>query len=84
MKNIFCICNMLFFVIVVYSQAPKGPGGTNLYLKGECKEILPHVAYKCTYCEDEAGTKNCKEYNCNLTAECTGIKNTKGADEGCR
>jgi hypothetical protein len=79
MKKIICLCNIMFFVTAAYPQLPKGPGGITLYQKGECKTIIPSVAYKCTFCEDEALTKNCKEYDCSLT-ECKESKSSKGSD----
>lgn len=67
---------MLTITTLTYAQLPKSPDGKDLYQKGDCKTILINVKYKCVFCEDEALTKNCKEYNCTLT-ECTESKPAK-------
>ena len=67
---------MLTITTLTYAQLPKSPDGKDLYQKGDCKTILINVKYKCVFCEDEALTKNCKEYDCTLT-ECTESKHAK-------
>lgn len=79
MKILLFLGFTLFINQVVFAQLPTGPGGKTLYQKGDCKTILPNVKYKCVFCEDEALTKNCKEYDCSLT-ECTESKPTKEGD----
>lgn len=74
------LCFLLIASQLLNAQLPTGPDGKPLYQKGECKTILPNVKYKCVFCEDEALTKNCKEYDCSLT-ECKESKSVKGSNE---
>lgn len=76
MKPTLFLCLYFLSVQALYGQLPTGPDGKTLYQKGDCKTILLNVKYKCVFCEDEALTKNCKEYECSLT-ECKEIKNIK-------
>ena len=79
MKKSLLSATMLAISSLLFAQLPKGKDGKDLYQKGECKTILPNVKYKCVFCEDEALTKNCKEYDCSLT-ECKESKNIKATD----
>lgn len=79
MKLQLLLCTALIASQLLNAQLPTGPDGKALYQKGECKTILANVKYKCVFCEDEALTKNCKEYDCSLT-ECKESKTTKGSN----
>jgi hypothetical protein len=79
MKIQLLLCFALMASQLLKAQLPIGPDGKALYQKGDCKTILQNVKYKCVFCEDEALTKNCKEYDCSLT-ECTESKSIKGGD----
>lgn len=84
MKSLKMEKQLLFYCAIVVSQImhgqlPTGSNGKTLYQKGECKTLIPNVSYKCTFCEDEELTKNCKEYDCSLT-ECKESKRSKGSN----
>ena len=79
MKKTFSQLLLFHFSIAAIAQLPKSPDGKTLYQKRDCKTILPNVKYKCVFCEDEALTINCKDYDCSLT-ECKESKSSKPND----
>jgi hypothetical protein len=70
MKIPLLLCSALIASQLLYSQAPKGPGGNSLYKKGDCEKggVNSNI---CIYCEDKELTKNCKEYLCTDNGTCT-------------
>lgn len=85
MKKLFCIYSLILHTITVYSQAPKGPGGSNLFKKGDCERAGVDFNV-CVYCEDKELTKNCKKYWCTDNGTCTEapLKQTNGLLEADR
>jgi len=70
MKIPLLLCSALIASQLLYSQAPKGPGGNSLYKKGDCSRAGVDFNV-CTYCEDIELKKNCKEYWCTDNGTCS-------------
>ncbi|NOT37707.1 MAG: hypothetical protein HOP11_10060 [Saprospiraceae bacterium] len=79
MKLLLILPLSLTFLGFGKAQIPMDPSGVTLYQKGECKVLVPNVAYKCIFCTDEALTQNCKEYKCSLTS-CEVITSLKNSE----
>lgn len=78
MISVAILTNVLAYQ--VQAQKPKGPGGIDLYKKGDCERAGVN-SNVCIYCEDKELTKNCKEYICTDNGTCTEspFKKAKGA-----
>jgi hypothetical protein len=70
MKIKLLICFVLITSQLVNAQQPKGPGGNDLFKKGNCERAGVDFSV-CTYCEDKELTKNCKDYWCTDNGTCT-------------
>lgn len=70
MKIQLLVCFTLIVSQLLHAQQPKGPGGNDLFKKGNCERAGVNFSV-CTYCEDKELTKNCKDYWCTDNGTCT-------------